>query len=125
MARRVMCIGSVTRSLGWEGSIKCRMCGIGVKSPVKSTKVETRSSQIKVFKEPIYLMSNLRKRVPILQKRTRICYILIMLYFRLSPCNREILTLRLCVMFSPHLRALVILLDMMALFFRERLMLER
>jgi hypothetical protein len=71
MARRVMGIGNVTRSLGWEGSIKCRMCGIGVKSPVKSTKLDTLSSQIKVFKEPIYLMSNLWKRVPMSAKKNQ------------------------------------------------------
>jgi hypothetical protein len=64
MARRVMGIGNVTRRLGWEGRIQCRMCGIGVKSPVKSTKVETVCSPIEVFKKPIYLMSNLRKRFP-------------------------------------------------------------
>jgi hypothetical protein len=44
MARRAMGIGNVTRSLGWEGRIQGRMCGIGVKSPVKSTKVETMLS---------------------------------------------------------------------------------
>jgi hypothetical protein len=54
MARRVIGIGNVTGSLGWEVRIQCRMCGIGVKSPVIATKWRP-SSQIKVFKKPIYL----------------------------------------------------------------------
>jgi hypothetical protein len=69
MARRAMGIGNVTRSLGWERRIQCIMCGIGVKSPVKPTKVKTLCSQIKVFKKPIYLMSNLRKRVSMSAKK--------------------------------------------------------
>ncbi len=128
MARRVMGIGNVTRSLGWEGRIQCRMCGLGVKSPVKSTKVETLSSQIKVLKKPIYLMSNLRKRVPMSAKTNQNLlhpHHAIFQIESLGHCNIEILTLKLCVMFPLHLRALGILLDIMALFFTERLMLER
>jgi hypothetical protein len=121
MARRVMGIGNVNRSLGWEGRVQCRMCGIGVKSPVKSTKVETQSSQIKVFKQPIYLMSNLRKRVPMSAKKNRNLLHPHHAMFQIESLR----PLKLCVMLSLHLRALVILLNIMALFCRERLMLER